>query len=151
MRAFRVLTALVLAWIGLLSVAPGAPAKADALAAADGLRTVALGVSNPYPPEGVANLPATKLRSSRCAADFVSGIPSRADSATGTRLVRFGSTDGTAQPTGANGPPIEPRFRADSANAIRIGYSGGTGPQQSEPSAWRPIDPHHRLTTALHG
>jgi hypothetical protein len=160
MQAFRVLTALALAWIGLLCVVLGAPAKADPINA-DPIRTVAPGANTVYPATGRANTPASRLRAMGSSGvgqrdadrigDTRAGIPSGVAGATppGTGLVRTDS--GAVRPTGASGAPIDQRFRAAGANAARIGYSGSAGRQYSHPLAWHLIDPHHRLTTALRG
>jgi hypothetical protein len=141
MRMFRVLTSLALAWIGLLCVVLSAPAQADPI----GIVTPGADIGQPL--AGVANAPASKLRTNGSDAglrraygigDARTGIPSGVDS-------------GAARPTGANGAQVEQRFRATGACATSIGYSDTTGPQQSHPSAWQTSDPRHRPTMALCG
>ncbi|MGZ3197213.1 MAG: GDSL-type esterase/lipase family protein [Croceibacterium sp.] len=89
--------------------------------------------------------------------DTSAGILQRVDSVpAGTRVVVYDIGAGNDRDTGAGGrtggnkAQIAQRIRARGAKAIFVPYAKIVGNEKTNPSAWRPNDPHHHLTTESH-
>jgi acyl-CoA thioesterase-1 len=89
--------------------------------------------------------------------DTSAGILQRVDSVpAGTRVVVYDigagndRDTGAAGRTGANKAQIAQRIRAHGAKPIFVPYAKIVGNEKSNPSAWRPNDPHHHLSTQSH-
>ena len=149
----------------MLTVVAAGPAHADPL------RIVALGASNTAGYQAGGQGWTDQLQSMLKArgydvsmsvagvvGDTSSGILSRVDSAVpaGTQVVIFDKGGGNDKDTGAGGSTdanknlIAQRIRAKGAKPIFANYVGIVGSEASNPSAWRPNDPHHHLTVQSH-
>jgi hypothetical protein len=89
--------------------------------------------------------------------DTSTGILQRVDSVpAGTRVVVYDIGAGNDRDTGASGrtgankAQIAQRIRARGAKPIFVPYAKIVGAEKNNPSAWRPNDPHHHLTTDSH-
>ncbi len=154
----------------LIGLVASAALALSGLAQAETIRIVALGASNtagyhaegqgwPSQLEGMLRAKGYDVSMSvqGVIGDTSAGILQRADSVpAGTQIVIYDVGAGNDKDAGlggqtaANSARIAQRIRARGAKAIYVPYAKIVGAEKSNPSAWRPNDPHHHLTVQSH-